>query len=297
MTDREHVSELLGAFVDDSLEPERRNEVEGHLATCEECRRELTGLQALQESDEGLTELERTRLHRDVLTELGLAGAQSRRPSPRWAGAGRLVGVAATLVLLLGGLVYLGGNLGGDDAGDGDTAQSALEDGAGREDPFSSDAGGEAEGADSSAGTTMEAGAASGPPPEATYEEDLGKVTDKQLKQTGRRARTFRSFASVPVETVGEYRKPFLDELVAMADGEVAEQLRDCARDVLAQLPTAVATYAAPAEYGDPPKPVLILGFAYSFTEDGFLDQYQMWIYPRGTCDFPTNYVGGQIRP
>lgn len=297
MTDHEHVSELLAAFVHASLEPERRSDVESHLETCEECRRELTGLRALQ-ADEGLTELERTRLHRDVLAELGLAGAEARRPSPRWAGAGRLVGVAATLALLLGGLVYLGGNLGGDDAGDGDAAQSALEDGGDqREDPFSSGAGGEAEGATDSAGTTMEAGAAAAPPPEATYEADLGEVTDKQLKQTGRRGRTFRSFASVPVETIEEYREPFLDELVAKADGELGEQLRECARDVLAQLPTAVATYAAPAKYGDPPRPVLIVGFAYSFTEDGFLDQYQMWIYPRGSCDFPTNYVGGQIRP
>ena len=297
-TEHERCSEALTGYLDASLEDDEAVWVTDHLDTCPECRAEMAGLQALRGSEESLTEVDRARLHRDVLHELGLmTGAPAARPSPWGVRAAQLLGAAATVALLLGGLVYLGGNLGGGDdadmggAGDGADALQDAESDAGRTTA-------EESGAAGGAAPQSEALSKDVPPPEATYQAHLGTVGDRALKQTGRRSRPFTAFpTNVEVGAVAEYRKPFLDDLVAQAPDEVTDQLRECATEVLAQVPTAVATYAAPADYGDPPRAVLIIGFAYSFTEQGFLDQYQMWIYPRGSCDFPTNYIGGRIRP
>jgi hypothetical protein len=294
-TDHEHFSELLPAYLDEALDDREAAWMTAHRETCAECRSELTGLKALRADEDSLNEVERARLHRDVLHELGLmTGGPTSKPSPWGQRAAQLLGVAATVVLLIGGIAYLGGNVGGGD----DSAETA-----------GGDAGGDsAQDSDGDDGTTMESGAGGAapdalrtkdlPPPEATFESDLGTVEDRALKRIGRRSKPFTRFpGNVATTAVSEYRKPFLDDLVAQSTGDVSGQLRECATDVLSQLPSAVATYAAPARYGDPPRPVLIIGFAYSFTEDGFLDQYQLWIYPRGSCDFPTNYIGGQIRP
>ena len=293
-TEHERCSELLAPYLDEALDERESAWMTAHLDSCPECRVEMAGLAALRAQEPALNDVERARLHRDVFYELGLMTGEAK-PARRWSQrAPQLLGAVATVALLLGGLVYLGNGLGGGD----DSAESIA--------GGDSDAGQGAEAFDSlEAGDgAATGGAAPGaeratdlPEPEANYESDLGTVENRSLKKLGRRSRTFKAFTGVEVAAAEELRSTFLDSLVDQAPPDTSVQLRECATEVLNQLPRAVATYAAPARYGDPPRPVLVIGFAYSFTEQGFLDQYQLWIYPRGSCDFPMNYLGGQIRP
>jgi anti-sigma factor RsiW len=297
MTDHERCSELLAGYRDDALSAEEAAWVSAHLEACPDCRAELAGLEALDGGDADLTEIERARLHREVLHELGLMTGPARQPTPWGARAAQLLGAAATVALLVVGLVYVGNNLGGTGSGDDSAVEGGGDGDAGVGDPFSrEEAAQDGVTSETSGGGVAALGKRAEAPPEPTVSGDLGPVSDRALRATGRKERPFTGFpGNVRTAEVEDYRATFLDELVAQAPEEVSEQLRRCATDVLAQIPTAVATYAAPARYGDPPRRVLVVGFAYSFSEDGFLDQYQMWIYPRGSCDFPLNYIGGTI--
>ena len=293
-TEHERCSELLAAYLDEALDEREYAWVTAHLDSCSECRNEIAGLRVLRGPMTPLNDVERARLHRDVFHELGLMTGETK-PARRWAErAPQLLGAVATVALLLGGLVYLGNGMGG---GDDSAGSIAGGDGGGDQGAESFDSLEDGDGT-TSAGVAPETGRVKGlPAPEANYESDLGTVEDRALRKLGRGSRTFKAFTGVEVPAAKQLRSPFLNSLVDQAPEETSEQLRECATEVLNQLPRAVATYAAPARYGDPPRPVLVIGFAYSFTEAGFLDQYQLWIYPRGSCDFPMNYVGGQIRP
>jgi hypothetical protein len=137
-------SELLGPFLRGELEPDRRSEVEAHLASCEACREELGALQALSGPEvEPLSELESARLHRDVWAAVG----SLPRPERRSLGA-RLVpylGTAAVLALFAVGAVTLSG--GGADNGSSDAAGQRVTDSA-EEKVLSPNSGGGEVGAD-----------------------------------------------------------------------------------------------------------------------------------------------------
>ena len=81
MSDHERCSELLSGYSDGTLEPEEGAWVAAHLESCAGCTAELEGLKALRAEGESLSELERTRLHREVLHHLGLMTGPARSQS------------------------------------------------------------------------------------------------------------------------------------------------------------------------------------------------------------------------
>jgi anti-sigma factor RsiW len=107
---------LLPAFLDGELDLVRHLEIEHHLAECPTCAEEHEGLRSLGaalkadglylRAPPGLAERVRASLHRDVVTDTVQAG----RPA-RWRRFSVGVGVAASLALVLGGLMLLGWKL------------------------------------------------------------------------------------------------------------------------------------------------------------------------------------------
>ena len=57
-------------------------------------------------------------------------------------------------------------------------------------------------------------------------------------------------------------------------------------------------TLPAYAGYGEmEERDVLMMGFVYTPTENGPLDKFMLWIWPRGDCSVPEEYQFGLIKP
>ena len=89
------------------LDPKEQEELERHIATCEECRKELEDLQEItailnDEGRESLAELEQLRLENEIYRKLAVKALKENAPA-----TGRvfklLVRVAAVLVVFLAG--------------------------------------------------------------------------------------------------------------------------------------------------------------------------------------------------
>ena len=310
--DHDRCSELLAPFVHGELDAEVASQVEAHLETCSDCAQERVGLAALM-ADEvpPLTELERARLRRVVLSEavpLPDEGTQVvQTPGPgrgaRWY---QVLGAAAA-VAVIGGFAYLG--LGGGTAGDsGSSAETAGgSDGAGAEveDSDAPNAGGslsQKSAADQATGTTggapatMEAQVPAAPSP--TFEADLGPVDEKRLNKLGRSGLPLVIFSrAYTTDDVAEKQAAFIEEVAAQAPTARGEDIRTCASQISAQFPNSLLAYAAFAEFEDRGD-ILVLAFAWTDEESGPLSQSMVWAWSIGDCDgIPVHYSKNVIRP
>lgn len=109
-------SQLIGAYVLDTLEPAERSDVDAHLATCETCRAELADLEAMKEA---LGEIPPEALmhgppEADLVLQRTLRQIrQEKSRGARWQ-QGLIAGAAAVaLIAAVGGGVLVGRSAGG----------------------------------------------------------------------------------------------------------------------------------------------------------------------------------------
>ena len=311
--DHERCSELLAPFVHRELDAEAASQVEAHLETCSDCSQERVGLQTLVAGEvTPLTELERARLRRVVLSEAvplpDEGGQVVQSPGPgrgaRWY---QVLGAAAALALI-GGFAYLGlGNsMGGQDTGSSGESVAADDGrGAEAEDSDAPNAGGslkQGDAADEATGTTggapatMEAQVPVAPSP--TFEADLGPVDEKRLNKLGRSGLPLVIFSrAYTTDDVADKQVAFIEEVAAQAPTARGEDIRACAGEISAQFPNSLLAYAAFAEFEDRGD-ILVLAFAWTDEESGPLSQSMVWAWGIGDCDgIPVHYSKNVIRP
>ena len=309
--DHERCSELLAPFVHGELDAELASQVEAHLASCSDCSQERAGLEALV-TDEvpPLTELERARLRRIVLSEavpLPDEGAQVTQAAAPTSGGRRwfkVLGAAAALAAI-GGFAYLGlgqGMGGQDTETSGDSFAGAESGGGGEGETESLNDGGslkQRSAADQPAGsaegaTSLEAAA----PPSPTFEADLGKVDAKRLNKLGRSGLPLVIFSrSYTTDNVAENQAAFIEEVAAQAPTARGDDIRACAGAVSEQFPNSLLAYAAFAEFTDRGD-ILVLAFAWTDKESGPMSQSMVWAWSIGDCDgIPVHYSKNVIRP
>jgi hypothetical protein len=298
--DHDSCSALLAAFTRHELDEPTADAVGRHLQSCDRCTQERRAVDALLATEvEPLRTDERARLVAGVLDavqrdrregwdrQVAEHRQEARRPVRRRlrARGGGIFAAAATCVALAAGAVYLG---------------SA---GSGGEAAHSSRAGGGAESAERRAldgrdkgRATLEAapgaGEAGGGGPAPTFSSIRSPLSERRLQSIGR-GRRFRTYASsYAPEDVVTIRDRLLAQLEAAAPAGARAQIRTCARTVLERF-TALPAYAARARLHG--RPVLVVGFATS-DGAGALRRFQLWAWPRGSCDVPVVYLQGHIR-
>lgn len=312
----ERCSELLPGFLEGALPADDARRVERHLASCDECRMEKRGLEALTAGEtEGLTTMERVTLERGVIggisedapTGTVVPLAPKRRFGVRVAGA---LGAAAT-VAVIATLAYFGSSGGLDEAGMGgaDTAQVAEEDGpndrdrtdaAGRRKTKAAKAGGtvsDSAALNSEAEAVGAGGAAQDSAPVPTFRVEQRPLTGAILQKRGESSLdSVRSAAYFSYDDTAGARTR-LEQLVKAARssaGEgVADQVDRCASQVLETSDPAVPTFGVLGTLDD--REVLVLGFAYTRARSGPLDRYMVWAWERGSCDVAVDFVEGKI--
>ena len=298
----ERCSELLRDYARDELEVSERKTVEGHLASCADCRGELAALRALLAVDPApLDARERRRLHAAVDRAVG--GRASPEPAParrtwlqRFAPS---LGAAALLLVVL--VVALsGGRIGGDDEGatpaQRSKAREAGDAGGGGAEPAEDEAaeapaqpGNKKAKADGEETRTLEsAGRAPGPQPvfRSALVRELGDMAGSRL---------LSDFAESYTVADAEKRwETFLRKLSEDAPAGAATQVETCGGEVDeteggALLPAAGA-YGRIAN-----EPSLVLSFVYSDQSRGPLESYMVWAWPRGSCSERLDFTSGSI--
>ncbi len=313
--DHQRCSELLGAYVAAELSERERAAVESHLASCSECEQErvaLVALVALVAGDvEPLGDDERARLRERVGAALapargdviGIAPARGRQA--RW---GQVVGIAASVVLLVAGLFYVGtqGLGGGDDeaaTGLSEEEAPAVEDaGAGRgARPASKDQtrfeAGQADAETEEESAAALGATAGGPEPGPLFDARAGRVTERDLTRLGRRGAPFVSYAATyTVSDALARRDAFLDDLVALApDSATGDDIQACSERVFSGAVDAILpAYGALGRLHQ--EEALILGYAWSDRSEGPLYRWMFWAWSPGDCDgLNTLYQTGRI--
>jgi len=298
--DHERCSELLLGYTQGRLGAAEHGWVEGHLATCSDCRAEQAALATLAAGEVApLTEIERVRLHRGVRTASPSTPVTSVIPARAPGRGGRFLQVLGTaaLLVMIGGFMYTSGLVGGG---------SDLDDGSGQGgggDSFEAPAPASQDGAESQAdqGATTESGAAASKArsaPQPTFRRSLGNVTGSRLNKLGREGLPLVVFSrAYGVEQVPDLQSEFRDQLAAAA-GPHEEALRECSDLVTEAFANALPAYGALAtlERLDG-EDVLVLAFAWTDQSKGPLDQSMVWAWPLGDCAQPVEYFKNVIQP
>lgn len=313
-------SELLLPYERGELSAPERDSVEQHLVTCIQCSHERAGVVILLDTgEESLSASERSSLHAALAEEIRRPRESEVRPvhspyrpslwnrMPSW-GGGTLVGVAATLLLLVGALV-LGPRLVGDngvqDAATGaGGGESELQ--GGPEPVFAGPVLPGAPEAIPQAGQAQE-------PEQAEEQVDgagEGRTTSDELtsiQKLGQFASTSKPFTTFAnafgAEDVAALSDSYVDKLAQKAgraletlslDSSPPEVIRTCAQLAIDESPNpllpAYATYA-PVEGVES----LVLGFVYSEDGEGPVDRYTVLAWPGADCDAAPTFVSGDI--
>lgn len=293
MTDtHERCSELLAPYLRHELEADDARFVEEHLVSCEECRAERRAVEALlAPADFPLTELERSRLHRETWKEIEGDIQPVREPlMPRLA---PYLGVAAALVLIAVGIVAYSPTGGEDSVGDAGGGGVSVEDAAVPEEDGADGGDGSAE----SSGATTDAMMAA---PSPLFERRAGAFDVSRLDELGTSGYPFPEFKMAYVEetaTADEDQaarnSDTLEQLVSAAGGH-RKLVRICASNAVQMRPGSIPVYGAFGTFGG--RKVLVIGLV--LTEDGQdSGRYSIWVYPRGDCFDPLDVREGRINP
>lgn len=290
--DHDQCSELLPRFVKGELAESEAEAVSAHLETCLDCSRERTALGALLGGRAvSLTADERNELDAAITSAVrGLRGAEGqkldlhqridRRAARRWLGA-------AALFLVMGGVLYLGSQIGVDGGGGaaGQAVQSREE--TERGERAASEALDRAADAEAMLANAL---------PQPLFVPAAGELTKDKLVRIGRRGAPFVALAKTyTVRKAREQRDEFLGELTDAAPKAHRDQVRSCTRVVLVAEPyPLLPAYGALGKIGG--RTVLALGFAWSTKKAGPLDRFMLWAWPTGSCDSPAAYHAGFIK-
>lgn len=121
-----------------------------------------------------------------------------------------------------------------------------------------------------------------------------GAVTRADLHGLGVRGRPFRAFAgaySAPFDPT--MQNDFVDQLASAAPGELQDQVRRCAAEMIADNDRILPAYGAERIFRN--DPVLVLGFVTATSTGEPVDGFLFVLWPKGSCELPTTSVGGQI--
>ena len=318
--DHERCSELLPGYLAGDLDGADTEAVAEHLAECEQCAGERAGLEALQGTPSlTMTTEERAALERGVMAGIGrdepgdVVTPLPTRPPIR-ARLAQALGAAA-LIAAIATFAFLGLSGGDDDAVLRTANQDGDAEGADTEAAFdqSQDAGGGSGGGSGSLedkkGTTgtseiaaAEAGApdsASGPggqPPQPAFTLADDPFTSGELQKLGESSLASVTFAHYYSAGDAEHRVTLLEQLVddarRRAGQEVADQVEDCAQQVLDSENAILPSFGSLGELDG--SDALVLGFAWT-SGRGSLDRYMVWGWERGDCDVALEYIEGRI--
>ena len=285
--DHERCSELLGGFLEGSLEAEATRAVERHLAGCAPCRAERAALEALRGGDAApMTADERAALHAAVGRATSEAEvvplARSRASSASRGWARRLapaLGAAALAALIAVGVATLGDGITGSDSeaggasgagGEGERVQAPLE---------------------AEEGTNADLAVAGASP---QWIGSLGAVTAAELKRRGQTGTGLREQAVAdPRPLAGSRLGAVTEELANRAPPELENQIRSCVKEVSKLGYTALPTFGAHAELEG--RDVLVLGFVWT-PKKGPLDRFMVWAFVEPSCD-TVSYQAGPLKP
>jgi hypothetical protein len=286
--DHERCSELLLPYVNGELSGPERAGVEEHLAGCTDCAEEKTALErVLGVEVVGLSDDEREALQSSVSSRLDAERAgrsrdvfapESRRP---WFGrAYPVLGAVALLALLAVFAVSL--LSGGGDSGE--TLQ--LESGGGGGQPGAEGAGDASEG-----GSAVRdlAGKAAVP----YFKSKSQRLDQGRLTEIARDEVAFRALAGTEADKAGSLRNDYTTELANQAPANAKEQVAACVDSVVSNQDSVVPAFGAQGKYDG--KDALILGFV-SGSDSGPLNRYMLWLWPKGSCEVPLDYVSGPIK-
>jgi hypothetical protein len=295
----ERCSELLGPYARGELDNDQVADVESHLSTCDDCRRELSGLRALLDHQyEGLSGTELVRLERSIAAEMRADRDRTATVTPiepriesRRSLAGVALGAAATLLVVAFAIGSMMGGNSEDGSGDGaGTAAPQSEDAAG--------GGGDADGprpvfvvgSDTQAFSEEAAGKFNSVTRALADTDDL---TDDDLAQLGS-GRLFRRFAAAyDSEDAAALQDRFVGEL-AQGAGRAAGDVTLCTRNTLeASTGPALPVLGGFARFEG--RRALVLGFIYTGQTEGPLNRYSVWVYPQGACETPLRTAAGNV--
>lgn len=307
MKDHEQLSDLLPALLDGRLAPAEAAELEAHLAGCDQCRAERRGLELLRaEPGEGLTAGERAALERGVMA--GIAGEPEVATvvpfEPRRRFGARVAGTlgAAAVIALFATFVYFGISGGGDDDESGGESPARVEQESGGADfaeedrAYENGDGGVDEEAGAAVGDTTAGTALAAPTPRFVVEDE--PLTGADLQKRGESSLASVRFATAyransSVDDGRSLLEQLVDSAHAAAGPEVAEQVEECASQVLDTQDPTIPTFGSVGELDG--REVLVLGFAWSRKSSGPLNRYMVWAWERGDCDVAVDFIDGKI--
>jgi anti-sigma factor RsiW len=297
----ERCSELMRPYVGGELGAADVAAVERHLASCDDCRQELSGMRALLDYEyDGLSGTELVRLERAISAAMRADRERAatvipleRRAEARRSFAGVALGVAAAVAIVAFAIV----SVSGDGPGDGDAGTTAA----------APEAGGDAGGGGAVEGPrpTFGAGVAS----KAAFAEERvedqeqtnfrstlatsGKVTQRDLERLGKSRRFQRFAAAYDAEDATALQDRFVG-LLARGAGDDAGTVTLCTRNTLeASTGPALPVMGTFARFED--KRALVLGFVYTAQTEGALNRFTLWVWPRGSCDSPLRSASGTV--
>ncbi|HET7482798.1 MAG TPA: zf-HC2 domain-containing protein [Actinomycetota bacterium] len=286
----ERCSELLGPYARGRLPGDDAAAVERHLEGCEDCRAERQALGALLAAAPAeLTDVERAGLHSALQRAVTTPGAPPRRARDRgWrarlapaVGAAALAGaIAGTYYLAAGGGAPESSN-GGTDNAETFVTDTALDEGGG-----------------GAAGGSAEHAAAPVPAPEPTFSIVRDPFTGGELTRLGRSALPMVLFSrAYTAQDASRRREDFLERLAGRASETAGEHygslVERCAHSVLDADSAKLPAFGVMGELRH--DPVMVLGFAWSEDTTGPLDKFDIWAWPRDSCDAPVDHRMGWI--
>jgi hypothetical protein len=273
-------SARLRAFVAGELDDRTAAAVARHVESCTECAHERRAVALLLDEPAPLTADERSSLH--AALDAGSRGrapaastrAWNRRLAPALAAAAILALVAVAAPFLV-----TGGGPGGGDAGAGGGAGGSA-----------------TETAEGTARSAMESAAPSSPDtatPRPRFDASGGELSRTGLRRMGRKASAANSVSFLTGDSA-KLADRLTSRLVREAPARVADQVGECIETVLREGRAVPVRGASGTLDGTE---VVVVAFARRrSTGEGVDRAYQVWAWPRGSCDAPVSFQAGRVR-
>jgi hypothetical protein len=129
--------------------------------------------------------------------------------------------------------------------------------------------------------------------PAPHFEQSAKEITRSALSKLPEDEPAFEVVAGVTQAKAGTIRNAYTSALSDQAPPETRAQVRECSESVAASQGTVVPTYGAEGEYRG--EDALLVGFV-SGSNGGPLNRYMLWLWPKGSCDVPLEYLSGPLK-
>lgn len=286
MTDLTHerASELLGSYAQKALDDATARAVGGHLAACEQCRREHSAVVLmLRQPRPSLTSEERAGLHERLAGATLGAGASGSRPAVlererarRGARVYAWLGAAAVVVVVLVAAVQLWGG-GGGGAGSAGVASS----------------GGGTGSSHNKALQSIPGGRETGLPPSPAYDRSAGDIEASELEHLATTSPLFSAGRHLASSTAARLQDRYAHALARQAAPRDARTVRRCSRKVLTASPYALPVYGASGSVDG--NRAIVIGFLRATAPGQALDRYVFWSFGAGSCSRILDYQSGLV--